>query len=342
MCKKLNYFLFFSLILSFITSINAQIDPGTENLTHSWTFNNGTANDVVGSANGTLMGNATVADGSLFTVNDSSWIALPADVIGIDNYDEITIEVWFASLAEANTNYFMLVSFGDTKSTLGINYYFMTPARGDDKSRAAISIGVETSPWSGETGADGPELDDGELHHMVSTLNLTDITLYIDGQLQQSTPLSATNFISGISTAFAYLAKSTYDGDATWKGEIQEFNIFNKALSADEVLFLFNKGATTGVEDENTTIPKDYVLSQNYPNPFNPTTTIEFAVPKSSNVKLVVYDVLGREVAELINQELNAGYNKVEFDASNLTSGIYFYSLKAGDFSCVKKLMLLK
>jgi len=89
-------------------------------------------------------------------------------------------------------------------------------------------------------------------------------------------------------------------------------------------------------------IPTDYILSQNYPNPFNPSTTIEFGLPKSEYVKLVVYDVLGRQVAELVNDNLNAGYYKVNFDASNLSSGVYFYSLKAGDFVSVKKLILMK
>ena len=93
---------------------------------------------------------------------------------------------------------------------------------------------------------------------------------------------------------------------------------------------------------ENELIPTEYALNQNYPNPFNPTTTIEFALPKAGNVKLVVYDVLGREVSELVNSEMDAGYHKVTFNATNLASGIYFYSIKAGDFSNVKKLMLLK
>ena len=86
----------------------------------------------------------------------------------------------------------------------------------------------------------------------------------------------------------------------------------------------------------------EYSLGQNYPNPFNPTTTIEFALPQSNNVRLIVYDLLGRVVAELVNGELNAGYHKINFNASNLSSGIYFYSLKTGDFSSVKKLVLLK
>ncbi|MDZ7288765.1 MAG: T9SS type A sorting domain-containing protein [candidate division KSB1 bacterium] len=89
-------------------------------------------------------------------------------------------------------------------------------------------------------------------------------------------------------------------------------------------------------------VPTEYALTQNYPNPFNPTTTIEFALPRKSEVSLVVYDLSGRVVAELARGNFNAGFYKVDFDAANLVSGIYCYKLKAGNFVSVKKLMLLK
>lgn len=100
-------------------------------------------------------------------------------------------------------------------------------------------------------------------------------------------------------------------------------------------------GTITGVGNQNN-IPYDYALKQNYPNPFNPTTSIEFSIPNSGLVKLVVYDVLGKEVATLVNEVKNAGNYIVDFNASNLTSGIYFYKISTGDFSSVKKMMLIK
>ncbi|MDZ7766498.1 MAG: T9SS type A sorting domain-containing protein [Melioribacteraceae bacterium] len=96
----------------------------------------------------------------------------------------------------------------------------------------------------------------------------------------------------------------------------------------------------TGVDDEETLV--DYSLEQNYPNPFNPTTVINYSVPLESKVKLIVYDVLGKEIAKLVNEEKSAGSYKVEFDASSLSSGIYFYTLTAGNFSETRKMMLLK
>ncbi len=96
------------------------------------------------------------------------------------------------------------------------------------------------------------------------------------------------------------------------------------------------------------TPPKEFVLNQNYPNPFNPTTTIKYSIPEiatlnaTTAVSLKVYDILGREVATLVNKNQKAGNYEVVFNASNLTSGTYFYRITAGDFSKTMKLILLK
>ena len=97
----------------------------------------------------------------------------------------------------------------------------------------------------------------------------------------------------------------------------------------------------TGVNTVNT-IPSKFDLSQNYPNPFNPTTTINYEIPKQSIVQLKVYDVLGREVVTLVNEEKQPGKYKVEFDGRRLASGVYFYMLYTKDFIQTRKLILLK
>jgi len=86
----------------------------------------------------------------------------------------------------------------------------------------------------------------------------------------------------------------------------------------------------------------DYFLSQNYPNPFNPSTIINWQLPESKFVTLIIYDVLGNEVVSLINEEKPAGNFEVEFNASALSSGIYYYRIKAGEFTDIKKMILLK
>lgn len=94
--------------------------------------------------------------------------------------------------------------------------------------------------------------------------------------------------------------------------------------------------------DERPEIPNGFNLSQNYPNPFNPSTKINFDLGKPSNVKLYIYDILGRRVATLVDQYMNTGAYTVNFDASRLASGVYFYSIEAGDFKMNKKMILLK
>ena len=99
----------------------------------------------------------------------------------------------------------------------------------------------------------------------------------------------------------------------------------------------------TKVEDiRPITIPKEFHLDQNYPNPFNPSTTIRFGLPQKSDVNLKIFDLLGREVATLIDKTMSAGGYKVIFEAKGLPTGVYFYCIRANGFSRVKKLTLVK
>jgi uncharacterized delta-60 repeat protein len=97
-----------------------------------------------------------------------------------------------------------------------------------------------------------------------------------------------------------------------------------------------------GIKKINNQIPGSFALNQNYPNPFNPATIIKYAIPKNVNVIIKIYDILGREVKTLVNEFQKAGYYEISFDGSNLSSGVYFYKIQAGDYKDVKKLVLLK
>jgi len=100
---------------------------------------------------------------------------------------------------------------------------------------------------------------------------------------------------------------------------------------------------TVDVDDETITgIPSEYTLEQNYPNPFNPATQISFGIPKAGMVKLEVYTLLGQKVKTLISTEMNSGYHSINFDAGDLSSGIYIYTISANDFIQSKKMLLLK
>jgi uncharacterized delta-60 repeat protein len=111
---------------------------------------------------------------------------------------------------------------------------------------------------------------------------------------------------------------------------------------ADDGIIIKYVQAPIGIQPLGNEIPKQFELTQNYPNPFNPNTNIEFSLPQPGLVKLAVYDMLGREVSVLINQDLNAGRYKYDFSGSALSSGVYFYRLEANGFSEVKKMNLIK
>jgi hypothetical protein len=122
---------------------------------------------------------------------------------------------------------------------------------------------------------------------------------------------------------------------------------FSKPITAPRGHWKFNVGGPTGISGNNGEVPDKFMLYQNYPNPFNPVTKIKFGVPSSNgiekqNIRLIIYDILGREISQLVNEKLNAGSYEYEFDASSLPSGIYFYKLSAGNYSETRKMILLK
>lgn len=126
--------------------------------------------------------------------------------------------------------------------------------------------------------------------------------------------------------------------DFSVTGDTAYVGCFNHGKAAIQ---MFTRGLT-GVEPVNSLIPTGYVLSQNYPNPFNPSTEIQFSIPKAGLSTLKVYDVLGKEVATLVNEYLNPGTFKTTLDGSRLSSGTYVYRLTSGGSSITKKMLLMK
>ncbi|MCL6099994.1 MAG: T9SS type A sorting domain-containing protein [Bacteroidetes bacterium] len=129
-----------------------------------------------------------------------------------------------------------------------------------------------------------------------------------------------------------------------------EETVPTNSITLDEAPVFVESSTITSVEDEGENVPKEFLLYQNYPNPFNPETSISYTIPNVEtrrgeslqHVKLRVYDVLGREAATLIDEEKAAGKYEIKFDASKLPSGIYFYTLKAGDYLQARKMLLIK
>jgi hypothetical protein len=135
--------------------------------------------------------------------------------------------------------------------------------------------------------------------------------------------------------------------------DVRDYSIYDSHGDLEGDATLEISGAIAGIELDNNNIQlKEYILTQNYPNPFNPVTTINYQIPEFSFVTLKVYDVLGNEITTLVNKEMPGGSYDIEFsaeggsafggDAYNLSSGIYFYQLRAGDFVETKKMVLLR
>jgi hypothetical protein len=104
----------------------------------------------------------------------------------------------------------------------------------------------------------------------------------------------------------------------------------------------YESATPNAVRENDGSVPTTFALEQNYPNPFNPSTTIRYALPNSAKVRLMIYDLLGREIATLVNEEQSAGWKEVEWNASAFSSGIYFYKIHANNFNETKKMVLMK
>jgi hypothetical protein len=162
--------------------------------------------------------------------------------------------------------------------------------------------------------------------------------------------MSGNNVFAGADTGGVYFSSNngqswTAENDGLTIGDyFKSFLIDNNYIfaSMDNSVYKRTLSEITGIHSPQNNIPDKYSLSQNYPNPFNPSTIINYQLPKSGEVKLTIYDAIGREVKILVNEKQNAGSYQVVFDGSNLPSGVYFYKLQAGDYIQTKKMGLIK
>jgi hypothetical protein len=221
-------------------------------LQHRYLFNDGTANDSVGTANGTLHGNAHISagqlvlDGSVGTFVDL--LSSGAGGININSYPAITVTAW-ATPSSAMTGFHTLLGFGQVNAApntdQAANYFILQTHRGDNAARAAISTGINATPFASEDGANGAELNDNLQHFYAAVLTNTSISLYEDGVLSQTSPVgaaqggnAANNMISGLSNSFARIGQS-YSFDPLWQGTVDKVDIYDTAQTSTQIALAF-------------------------------------------------------------------------------------------------------
>lgn len=190
---------------------------------------------------------------------------------------------------------------------------------------------------------------------LLPTATPVTIRYYLDDPDSGGVPIIGVNGTNEASTVSNILARGRTDVDFNWvvPSGLPQYPRIYAVLDPDNAITEThennNKGfnilgasAVSGIEDEGYIIPDEYVLYQSYPNPFNPSTTIKYSLPNSDIVSLKVFDILGREVAILLDEYKTAGTHTVEFNAGGLASGVYFYQFRAQNFVETKKMILLR
>ncbi|NLT52590.1 MAG: T9SS type A sorting domain-containing protein [Ignavibacteria bacterium] len=245
---------------------------------------------------------------TIFHYNGSNWEAIPTGAVqsaGTSSYVESSSPI-------TSWSYFTV---GDSEDPLPVELTSFAASVSNGK----VILNWKTSTEVNNYGFEIQKMAKGKAQSAVPNGRQAEWEMvgFIEGSGNSNTPKSYSFTDNLTSYSYAYRIKQIdLDGSFT----------YSKEISVDAASFL----------------PTEFILSQNYPNPFNPVTTIKYSVPSTVYVVLKIFDMLGRETTTLVNAQQPAGYYEVKFDASNLASGIYLYNLQAGEFSSVKKLILMK
>jgi len=326
------------------TPFTPPVIPENDELIALWHFDEGSdtiAVDASGNGkDGILKDGAVFADagvsGSAIEIVGTGHILVPGGG-SLDKINEkITIETWVKPSSLSKRNIVLAQWDGSAGQrayvlyleTDGIIHFMLSPSGdGGGFKEIASTSSIDSTKWN----------------QIVVTSDGDSMRIYINGE---------SDAVSEAPSGGIYVpTKPLYIGDWGWgdvadnteqyNGLIDEMALYNYAISVDTIKAHYENLNPVGVETI-TDVPNKFLLHQNYPNPFNPTTVISFALPKASDVQLSVFNILGEKVAQLVDGKMVAGNYNVNFNATNLASGIYIYKLKAGNFSTVKKMILMK
>ncbi len=306
----------------------------SDSLIGYWTFDAGEGDSCFDqshfSNNGALMGSPVWVDGvsgkALEFNGSSSYVAFENSEI-LDVTKQITIAAWIKQYDAGNDQHNPWITKGDHTFALkhreGNNYEFFVYSNDSWRVVRTPALENHNNSW----------------HHFAGTFDGNELNIYLDGEKKSITSYSGEiNFRPDDNLNFGRNSEAT---DRFFNGVIDEVKIFNIALDEQQIQDIYYENANS-ISEHGSGTPLTMKLFNNYPNPFNPRTVINYQLSMNSEVIITVYNILGEKILTLVSGKKPAGNHSVTFDASNLTSGIYFYRIQAGNFSQTKKMILLR
>ncbi|HMS35286.1 MAG TPA: T9SS type A sorting domain-containing protein [Ignavibacteria bacterium] len=278
---------------------------------------------------------ATSLDYVSFQIILETQFAPTTDCIIISQYNSATTGSGFLSKYNAGTLGIHTVGIQNAAGDMGIQYRRANPVTGGPffGSDLALAFGTNDAVLPVEFASFTSIVNGNDVTLSWSTASESNNSGYDIERSTSNSSWTGVGSVSGNGTSatlsnYSFTDRNLSSGSYSYRLKQIDFN-------GNYEYFNLSNNVSIG-------IPERYDLSQNYPNPFNPATNINFDIPIDGKVSLKIFDMTGREVATLVNEVKTAGYYSLKFNASSLSSGIYFYSLKSGNFSITKKMMLIK
>jgi len=283
--------------------------------------NHGTVNSAVLTAN--RFGNADCA----YSFNGTSHNIRVPNSSSLNFTDAISVSFWMNATELYSTRESYPISHGNWENRWKISIIPDKRIRWTIKTSDGIKdldseLKVSTNTW----------------YHVVGLYDGQNIEIFINGALNAHSAFTGKILTTTIDLMIGQVLPNV--SQYNFKGVLDDIAIYDYALSLEEITELYS--VTSGIHNNSNELPGNFHLSQNYPNPFNPATTISYDLPVAGPVKLQIFDISGRLVQTLVDENKPAGHYSVSWTAQNVSSGIYLIRLNAGDFTAVKKCVKLK